>query len=69
MDNYGKLTDYRNLDTHWFECRTCRGKSPDSDTYALMGHDSLTPAAVTHDTNCPGKVFPEGRVRRVTKLY
>lgn len=60
---------YENLDTHWFNCRTCGGNSWDSDTAALAGMSELTPANVVHDTNCPGKAFPDNHVRRVTRMY
>lgn len=60
---------YENLDTHWFKCRCCGGKSWDSDTAALAGLSELTPENVTHDPYCPGKAFPDKYVNRITKLY
>lgn len=60
---------YANLDTHYYECRTCHGKSWDSDTAALAGKADLSPADVVHDTNCPGAYFTDKHVRRVTLTY
>lgn len=57
---------YENLDTHWYACKTCGGRSFDSDSAALAGFPELSPSRVSHDTYCPGKTFPENHVRRVT---
>ena len=59
---------YADLDTHWFECRSCRGVSLDSDTYALMRGGVVPRSSVTHDAFCPGAVFPDKYVRRITQL-
>lgn len=59
---------YENLDTHWFACKTCGGKSWDSDTAALAGKDSLSAKDVTHDTYYPGNAFPDNHVRRITRI-
>ena len=68
-DNYGKLSDLRNHETHWFTCYVCGGVSWDSDTAALAGLESLAPANVMHHTNCPGRVFPDKHVRRIQRTY
>lgn len=60
---------YENLDTHWFNCRTCGGNSWDSDTAALAGRSELTPAMVTHDKYCPGESNPDKHVRRIERTY
>lgn len=59
---------YRDLDHHWYECRVCGGKSLDSDTYALMRGGVVPVSSVTHDRFCPGAVFPEKHVRRITQV-
>lgn len=60
---------YENMNTHWFNCRTCGGNSWDSDTAALAGKSDLSVADVTHDTNCPGKASPGNHVRRIERTY
>lgn len=62
------FSQYKNLDTHWFECRACGGVSWDSDQAALAGKADLSPADVTHDEFCPGKVFPNKHIRRITRV-
>ena len=57
---------YADLDHHWYECRSCRGTSLDSDTFALAGQGMVKPENVRHDTHCPGAVFPGRYVRRIT---
>lgn len=69
MSEYGKLSDYKNMETHYYICKTCGGKSLDSDTQALAGLETLTPENVMHDRFCPGKAFPDKYVRRVQHTY
>ena len=66
-ENY--FAQYRNLDTHWYRCSCCGGTSWDSDTAALAGKADLGPADIRHDTNCPGRVFPDKYSERITRLY
>ena len=49
---------YRDLDHHWYECTACRGKSLDSDTYALMRGGIVPQSSVMHDAFCPGRCLP-----------
>lgn len=60
---------YGDLDTFRYECRVCRAKSLDSDTYALERGGVVPRSTVPHDTFCPGAVSPDEHVRRVTRTY
>lgn len=59
---------YENLDTHWYRCRVCGGRSLDSDTAELAGLDELSEKNCQHDRFCPGRAFPDKHVFRVTQV-
>lgn len=68
MVNYN-LSATVNHVTHYYQCKCCNGKSLDSDIRALAGCKTLEPKHVSHDTNCPGKSFPDKYVRRIERMF